>query len=140
MTPGLHDFIMNSTSTSIPLIPHLCDRLKASIPNFTDASCKEFLNLNVNNIVSTPPTPTQKPDKCNDYCDHAFRSVMNDYNHYYHGYITLIVSLYPLAKIKFLVNKQGRALILIGNVSINDSLSQQQQLIEALLSSIICHQ
>lgn len=122
---------MNSTSTSIPLIPHICDRLKASIPNFTDASCKEFLNLNVNNIVSTLPTPTQIPDKCIDYCDHSFRSVMNDYNHYYHGYITLIVSLYPLAKIRFLAIKQG-ALILIGNVSINDSLFQQHQLIDAL--------
>lgn len=102
MTLGVNDFIMNSTSTSTPLIPHLCDRLKASIPNFTDASCKEFLNLNVNNIVSTSPPPTQIPDKCISYCDTDMRMVMNDYNHYYHGYITLIVSLYCLANNKFL--------------------------------------
>lgn len=93
MTLGLKDFIMNSTSTSTPFIPHLCDQLKATIPNFTDASCKEFLNLNVNNIVSTSQPTTQTPDKCIDYCDHAIRATMNDYNHYYHGYITLIVSL-----------------------------------------------
>lgn len=94
MTFSSSNFTMNDSSSPSPIsfYVNLCEQLKAKIPNYTDANCSEFLTLNVHNITSTSPPPTPIPDKCIDYCDHAIRTVMNDYKNYYHGYTTLIVS------------------------------------------------
>lgn len=72
----------------------LCKEMIKHVPNYTEANCSEFILFNVNNITSTPSSTTpQTPDKCITYCDHSLRTIMNDYKNYYHGYITLIVSL-----------------------------------------------
>lgn len=87
MTVESKDIIMSSFAD-------ICKGMINSIPNFTEANCSEFISYNVNNITSTSaPTTPKAPDKCISYCEHSIRMVMNDYKNYYHGYITLIVSL-----------------------------------------------
>lgn len=50
---------------------------------------KTFIE-NVTNLTTVMPTPVSS---CDDYCDSHMRHIFESYRHY-HGYITLVVSIY----------------------------------------------